>query len=95
MFQVGVVRGNYAKRSQLAELVQNSLGNGAAQHWLGSATKFVDEDERFFIAEFHKMLHVHQVRTVGAQVVFHRLLIANVDKKPAEDTCFASLADGD
>ncbi len=61
VLEVLVVRGDDAKHTFLVEFLKDSLCDGSANLRLGTAAKFVDEDERVAVAKGEKTLHVLQV----------------------------------
>ncbi|MPN63912.1 hypothetical protein SDC9_211679 [bioreactor metagenome] len=87
MLQVLVVRRNHSKTFLPVEPVQQRFGNSPSDLRLGTATELIDQYHRLLIAIPKEELHVHQVRTVGAQVVLDTLLVANINKYMVEDTC--------
>ncbi len=90
MFQVCVVGGNYAVSLLKVQLIQYCLGYRSSQHGLGTGAKFIDQQEREFIAVPEKIFHIKEVGTVGAQIVFDRLFVTDIDKNTLKNSGFAS-----
>lgn len=83
-FQILVVCSNNAERLLLVETFQHCFGYRSANLGFRTATELVDKDETAFVAVFHHYLHIGQVRGVGAEVIFDRLLVADVNEYIAE-----------
>ena len=84
MLQILVVGGDYTHHALVVQLLENGLCYGSANLRLGAAAKLINQHKCAVVAAAEKRLHVLQMRTVGAQVVFYRLLVANVDEYVAE-----------
>ena len=84
MLQILVVCSNNAERLLLVETFQHCFGYRSANLGFRTATELVDKDETAFVAVFHHYLHIGQVRGVGAEVIFDRLLVADVNEYIAE-----------
>ena len=65
-------------------MLKDGLGDGSANLRFSAATHFVDEYQCLLATTIQEGFHVLQVRTVGAQVVLKRLLVADVNKDAAE-----------
>ena len=79
MLQVLIVGGDDTESVLLPELFQDGLGNGTADGRLRASSELVDQQQRLCVGLSHHLLHVHQVRRVGRQVVFNALLVAYVN----------------
>ena len=80
MLQIGVVGCYHPENLGSVEFVENGLGNGTAQHWLGSGAKLVDKNQCAIVGIPYKVLHIKQMRTVRTQVVVDALLVADIDE---------------
>ena len=80
MLQIGVVGCYHPENLGRVEFVENGLGNGTAQHWLGSGAKLVDKNQRAIVGILHKVLHIKQMRAVRTQIVVDALLVADIDE---------------
>ena len=79
VFEVLIVGGDDRPCLLLPELLEHRFGNGSSNLRFCASTELVDEDERALVGLSHHVLHVHQVRRIGAQIVLDALLIADVD----------------
>ena len=86
MLQILVVRGDNAECLLLVETFQNGLGYRSANLGFRTAAKLIDKDKAAFVTALHHYLHVRKMRRVGAQVVFDRLLVTDVNEYIAEYT---------
>ena len=57
-------------------------------------TELVNQDEAPFVTALHHDFHIGQVRRVGTQIIFNRLLITNIDKDAAEYTGMTTFVQG-
>ena len=94
MFQILVVGGDDSECSFLVETFQDGFGNSASNLRFRTSTELVNQDEAPFVATLHHDFHVGQVRRVGTQIVFNRLLITNIDKDAAEYTGVTAFVQG-
>ena len=84
VFEVLIVSGDDAEHAFVVDLMQNGLSQGSTNLRLGAATELIDENERSVVGTIEHHLHIIEMRTVGAEVVFYRLLIADVDENASE-----------
>ena len=89
------MRGDDAERAVTVEALEQRLGQCAADEWLCTATELVDEQQRALVAVTDEVLHVRQVRAVGAEVVFDALFVADIDEDTLEDARARALVQGD
>ena len=87
-FQVRIVRCDHAKRLLIVHFQQDSLCNCASELRFCSGSKLVDEEQGALVAMLKNLLHVDEVRAVCREVVFQRLLIADVDEHIMEYAAF-------
>ena len=64
--QVGIMGSNNPHGMTLIQLFDDGLGNGAARARLGAATQLVDEEKRTVVGIGQQLLHILEVRRVGA-----------------------------
>ena len=95
MLQILVVCSNNTERLLLVETLQYCFGYRSANLGFRTATELVDKDKTAFVAVFHHYLHIGQVRGVGAEVIFDRLLVADVNEYIAEYAGMAALVHRD
>ena len=76
--------GNYPGTALLIKPFEYRLGNGTSQHGLGARTEFVYQHQGSGSGVPEKKFHVHQVGTVGAEVVFDGLFIAYINEDTPE-----------
>ena len=93
--EVLVVRRDDAEGPLIIEAVQQRLSDGAAYGGLGAAAEFVNQQQARTVGVAHEVLHVPQVRAIGAEVVIYALLVADVDVEPLEDPCLGVILHGD
>ena len=86
MFQILVVGSDDSECSFLVETFQYSFGNSTSDLRLRTSTELVNQDEAPFVTALHHDFHIGQVRRVGTQIIFNRLLITNIDKDATEYT---------
>ena len=94
MFQILVVGSDDSECSFLVETFQYGFGNSTSDLRLCTSTELVNQDEAPFVAALHHDFHVGQVRRVGTQIIFNRLLITNIDKDAAEYTGMTTFVQG-
>ena len=61
---------------------------------LRTSTELVNQDEAPFVTALHHDFHIGQVRRVGTQIIFNRLLITNIDKDATEYTGMTTFVQG-
>ena len=93
VFDVRIVGGDHSETSLRFQLFEYRFGDRSADDRLGAGAEFVDQDQRTVVGMAQDVLHVQQVRTVGAQVVVDRLLVSDVDENTAEDSHLGVLRD--
>ena len=86
--QVGVVGRDYTKRLAVIQFPQDGLGNRTPDLRIGTRAKFIDEYQRTLIGVFQKQAHVGQAGTIGTQVVFDGLLVADIGKEVVKNSQF-------
>ena len=94
MFQILVVGGDDSECSFLVETFQYGFGNSTSDLRLRTSTELVNQDEAPFVTALHHDFHIGQVRRVGTQIIFNRLLITNIDKDAAEYTGMTTFVQG-
>ena len=94
MFQILVVGSDDSECSFLVETFQYSFGNSTSDLRLRTSTELVNQDEAPFVTALHHDFHIGQVRRVGTQIIFNRLLITNIDKDATEYTGMTTFVQG-
>ena len=82
--QVLVVGGDDAVRARGDKPLEDGLRERAAYLRLRAAAKLVDEQQRPGARVFHHVLHIEQVRGVGAQLIGDALLVADINEHSLE-----------
>ena len=95
VLQVLVVGRDDTETPVSVEAVEERLGDRPADLGLGTATELVDQEDRALVAVLDEKFHVHQVGTVGTQVVLDALLVADIDEHPAEQARARAFVQGD
>src|SRR3546814_10593413 len=70
--------GHHTAHLLLIEHCQHGFGNRATKQRVLAGTEFVDEHQRFGIGVFRAILHFSEVCTVGTEITFDGLVIANI-----------------
>ena len=94
MFQILVVGSDDSECSFLVETFQDGFGNSASNLRFRTSTELVNQDEAPFVTALHHDFHIGQVRRVGTQIIFNRLLITNIDKDATEYTGMTTFVQG-
>ena len=94
MLQVLVVRGDDPESTAAVELAQDGLGQCSSDARFRTSSKLVNEQEGRGRTAPHHVFHVHEVRTVGREVVIDALLVTDVDEDALEDTHARGFAQG-
>ena len=92
--QVGIVGSDDTEGVAAVQLFEQCLGNGAARPWFGAPTQLVKQKEGALVSRFQQLFHILQMRSVCAQVVVYRLLVADVDEYIVEDAKLRCLTAG-
>ena len=71
------------------QFFEDDLGKGASQIGVAAAAQLIDKETGSSTGILHEVLHVLQMRTIGAQLEFEALRIADMDHQLLEDAHFA------
>ena len=77
-FEIQVMRGHDAKRMFFHQFLQYDFRKCTTQIGITAAAQFIDKKQRASVGLLHEIFHVHQVGTVGAQLKFQALGIADM-----------------
>ena len=83
--EVGVVGGDDSVDPFSVQFAENRFGDGPSRGRLGARAEFIDQHQSPGIRLAQHRLHVLEEGTVGAQVVFDVLVVADADHDPVED----------
>ena len=85
MLEVLVVRRDDAESTFLHETPQYGLCDGTTNLGLRATTELIDEQQRGGVGTAHHLLHIQEVRTIGRELVFNALLVANINHDVLKD----------
>jgi hypothetical protein len=85
------VRGDDPKGFAVVELLEENFGERTTQFWIRTSTEFVNQEQGFLVAFLEEIIHILEPVTVRAQMIFNRLVVADVGKDSVKQKGFATL----
>ena len=86
-----VVRGDDGQAADVAEVSGDGDGQGGALFGIGGGAEFVEQDQRMGGRGARNEINVGDVRGEGGEILFDRLVVADIGKDGVEDGDFGAV----